>query len=162
MRGVSLLVAFALAASPAFAQDRAPNSASPIRASIDKAASAAAEQTAPMKASPSGGKSRLFWSGLVVGVAGATTSALALTVFRTEDSSTGNAPQGTYLACVAQRDSNRIYAGNQCDALKAKNLKLLWGGVALGGVGAAMMIGGLDTSAEVSPGAIAFVHRLHF
>jgi hypothetical protein len=162
MRGVSLFVAIVLTSTPAFAQERAPNRASPIQASIDKAAAAAAGQAPPMKASPSGGKSKLFWSGLVVGIAGATTSALGLTVFRTEDSSTGNAPQGTYLACVAQRDSNPIYAGNQCDALKGKNLKLLWGGVALGGVGTAMMIGGLDTSAEISPGAIAFLHRLRF
>jgi hypothetical protein len=146
-----------LTASAAFAQERAP-----IRASIERAAAGAAEQPAPMKASASGGKSRLFWSGLAVGIAGATASALGLTVLRTEDSSTGNAPAGTYQTCIAQRDGNPVYAGNQCDGLKGKNLKLVWGGVALGGVGAAMMIGGLDTSAEVTPGAIAFVHRLHF
>jgi hypothetical protein len=157
MRGVSVFVACALTASQAFAQERGP-----IRASIDKAAAAAVEQPAPMKAGSPAGKSKLFWSGLAVGVAGATTAALGLTAFRTEDSSTGNAPQGAYLACVAQRDSNPIYAGNQCDGLKGKNLKLLWGGVALGGVGAAMMIGGLGTSAELSPGAIALFHRLHF
>jgi len=162
MRGICLFLGFALAASPALAQERASDSASPIRASIDKAAASAAAQTAPVKASAPGSKGTLFWSGLAVGIAGATTSALGLTVFRTEDSSTGNAPQGTYVACVAQRDSNPIYAGNQCDGLKSKNLKLLWGGVAAGSVGAAMMIGGLDTSAEISPGAIRLFHRLRF
>ena len=91
-----------------------------------------------------------------------TTSALGLTAFRTEDNSTGNAPAGTYLACVAQKNSSPVYATNQCDALKAKNLKLLWGGVAIGGLGAAMMIGGSRTSAELSSGAIGIFHHVSF
>jgi hypothetical protein len=158
MRAVSLLVAITLTASPALAQQPAP-----IRASIEKAAEAAAQTPAqPKSGSASAQKSGLFWSGLALAVAGVTTSALGLTVLRTEDNSTGNAPAGAYKACVALRDSNPIYAGNQCDALKAKNLKLLWGGVALSGVGAALMITGRDTSAELSPGTIAVFHRLHF
>ena len=91
-----------------------------------------------------------------------TTSALGLTAFRTEDSSTGNAPNGTYLACVAQKNSNPIYATNQCDALKGKNLELLWGGVALGGLGAALMISGTNTSAELSSGSIGLFSSLAF
>lgn len=159
MRAVSLLVAVTLTASPAIAQQQAS-----IRASIDKAVETATRQTAaqPKSARESGQKGRLFWSGLALGVAGVTTSALGLTAFRTEDTSTGNAPDGTYLACVAQRDSNPIYATNQCDALKGKNLKLLWGGVAIGGVGAALMIGGHNTSPELSPGTIGLVHRWRF
>jgi hypothetical protein len=97
-----------------------------------------------------------------MGVAGVTTSALGLTAFRTEDSSSGNAPKGTYQACVAQKNSSPVYATNQCDALKGKNLKLLWGGVALSGLGAAMMIGGSRTSAQVSAGAIGIFHHLNF
>jgi hypothetical protein len=158
MRAVSLLVAITLTASPAFAQQPAP-----IRASIEKAAEAAAQTPAqPASDNAASRKRGLFWSGLALGVAGVTTSALGLTAFRTEDTSTGNAPDGTYKACAALRDSNPIYATNQCDGLKGKNLKLLWGGVALSGVGAALMISGHNTSAELSPGAIAVFHRLHF
>ena len=41
-----------------------------------------------------------------------------------------------------------------------KNLKLLWGGVALGGLGAVLMITGTHTYAELSSGAIGvFYHR---
>ena len=158
MRVVSMLVAIALTASPAVAQQ-----AQPIRASIARAAQTSAEQTPPQpKAGPSAKKGVLFWSGLAVGIAGVTTSALGVTALRTEDSSTGNAPAGTYLACVAQQNSSPIYATNQCDALKGKNLKLLWGGVAIGGLGAAMMIGGSRTSAHVSAGAIGIFHHLDF
>jgi hypothetical protein len=97
-----------------------------------------------------------------VGVAGVTTSTLGLTALRTDHTSTGNAPDETYLACVAQKNSDPIYATNQCGALKGKNLKLLWGGVALGGAGAALMISGRHTSAELSPGTIALFHRWQF
>src|SRR6476659_11308179 len=85
-----------------------------------------------------------------------------LTVFRTEDSSTGNAPRSTYLACVEQKNSNAVYAPNQCDALKGKNLKLLWGGVALGGLGAVLMITGSHTYAELSSGAIGVFYLRKF
>ena len=157
MRAVSLLVAITLTASPAFAQQPAP-----IRASIEKAAEAAAQTPAqPEGGKASGQKIGLFWSGVALAVAGATTSALGLTAFRTEDTSTGNAPAGTYKACVALRDSNPIYAGNQCDGLRGKNLKLLWGGVAIAGVGGALMISS-NTSAELSPGSIGFFHRWRF
>jgi hypothetical protein len=159
MKAAALLVVMALAASPVLAQEPAP-----IQASIAKAALDVAAQTPPRPASgrESKGKGGLFWSGLALGVAGVTTSVLGLTVFRTEDSSTGNAPTGTYAACVAQKNSNPIYATNQCDGLKAKNLKLLWGGVAISGVGAALMIRGSNTSAELSPTAIGFFHHWHF
>jgi hypothetical protein len=157
MRIMSAWVAIALTAAPVAAQQPQP-----IHASIARAAETAAQQPAPAKASPSAKKGVLFWSGLAVGVAGITTAALGVTALRTEDSSTGNAPQGTYLACVAQRNSDPIYATNQCDGLKAKNLKLLWGGVAIGGLGAAMMIGGSRTSAELSSGAFGIFHHVKF
>ena len=156
MRAVSLLVTITLTASPALAQQPAP-----IRASIEKAAEAAAQTPAQPTSKASGQKSGLFWSGLALAVAGVTTSALGLTVMRTENNSTGNAPAGAYQACVALKNSDPIYATNQCDGLKAKNLKLLWGGVALSGVGAALMISG-NTSAELSPGTIGFFHRFRF
>ena len=158
MKAAALLVVIALTATPVAAQERAP-----IHASIAKAAHASAEQS-PRSAegrSPAGGRA-LFWSGLALGVAGVTTSVLGLTVLRTEDSSTGNAPKGTYAACVAQKNSNPVYATNQCDALKGKNLALLWGGVALSGVGAVLMIRGSRTSADLTPNSIGLFHHFSF
>ena len=159
MRAVSVVVSIMLVASPVLAQPRGP-----IGAAIDKAARDEADQTParPTAGPGSGGKGARFWSGLGLGIAGVTMSALGLTVFRTEDSSTGNAPAGAYQACVSLRNSNPIYASSQCDALKGKNLKLLWGGVALGGVGAVLMIAGSRTSAELSPDAVGIFHHLRF
>jgi hypothetical protein len=147
-RVVTLLLVITFAGTPVFAQDQ------PIHKSIDRAA-AAAEQAEPSH------HNAMFWSGLALGVAGATTAVLGLTAFRVEDSSTGNAPKGTYQACVAQQ-ADPIYAGNQCNGLKAKNLGMLWGGVAVGAAGAALMIRGAHTSAEVQPGAIRIVNRIRF
>jgi len=94
-------------------------------------------------------------------VAGATTAVLGTTVYRVEDSSTGNAPPNAYQTCVAQK-KDPVYASNQCDALKAKNVKLLTTGAVLGVVGAALMIGSAHTSAEISPGLVRFLHRVRF
>ncbi len=107
------------------------------------------------------GRGPLFWSGLAIGLAGVTASVLGVTAFRVDDSSTGNAPVGTYQACVAQR-SDPIYATNNCDGLKAKNRGLLWGGVAAGAVGAALMIGSTHTSAEITASGIRVVHTIRF
>jgi hypothetical protein len=157
MRAVCLLLAITLSASPVFAQQRAP-----IRASIDNAVETIASGKDTAAAVDGGGRSKLFWSGLAVSVAGVTTSALGLTAFRVENTSTGNAPDGTYRACVAQRDTDPIYASNQCDVLKAKNLKLLWGGVAIAGAGLSMMILGNGTSAQITRGGVGIVHRVRF
>ncbi len=157
MRAVCLLVAIALSASPVFAQQRAP-----IHASIERAAEAVASAKDASANVDGGGRSTLFWSGLVVGIAGVTTSALGMTAYRTDETSTGNAPDGTYRACVAQRDSNPIYATNQCGALKGKNLKLLWGGVAIAGAGLSMMILGTDTSAQITRDGVGLFHRVRF
>jgi len=159
MKAAALLVVIALTATPVVAQEAAP-----IHASIARAAHESAAQSPPRSAdgaSASGGRA-LFWSGLALGVAGVTTSVLGLTVLRTEDSSTGNAPKGTYAACVAQKNSNPVYATNQCDALKGKNLALLWGGVALSGVGAVLMIRGSRTSADLTPNSIGLFHHFSF
>src|SRR3982751_1462176 len=105
MRVLSLCVVAVLCASPAAAQQ------SPIHASLDRAAHAAAQRPAgtPM-ARPHAKRSALFWSGLAVGVAGVTTSTLGLTALRTERTSTGNAPDATYRDCVARRDGDPLYA----------------------------------------------------
>ena len=158
MRVLSLCVAAVLCASPVTAQQ------TPIRTSLDRAAQAAARppggETSSAATHPK--RSALFWTGLAVGVAGVTTSTLGLTVLRTESTSTGNAPDATYQNCVALRDSNPVYASSQCGALKGKNLGLLWGGVAVAGAGAALMIRGHHTSAELSPGRIGLFHRWAF
>jgi hypothetical protein len=107
------------------------------------------------------GRRAMFWSGIALGIAGVTMSVLGVTVARVEDSSSGNSPIGTYQACVAQK-SNPIYATNNCDVLKGKNRPLLWGGAALGGVGAVLIIGGTGTSAQVSRGAVGLFHTIRF
>ena len=150
---VTLLLVIAFAASPAIAQDQ-PS----IQKSIEHAAAAAAAEQ-PTHATAH--KGTMFWSGLALGIAGATTATLGLTAFRVEDSSTGNAPAGTFQACVAQK-ADPIYAANQCDALKAKNLGMLWGGVAVGAAGAVLMIRGVQTSAELQPGALRVLSRIRF
>ena len=151
MKAVALALLATLAASPALAQqsDR----------SIAKSAAAAAAAVAAERDS-AGNRGTLFWSGLALGSAGVATSVLAVTVARVEDNSTGNAPSGAYQACVAQK-RDPIYAGNNCEALKAKNVKMLAAGVAVGAAGVALMIGS-HTSAEISPGVVRFVHRIRF
>ena len=151
MRVVTLVLAFVFAAGPLFAQDR-PS----IRKSIEHAAAAAAEQSIRTDT-----RGPMIWSGIALGIAGATTAALGLTAFRVEDSSSGNAPRGTYQACVAQK-ADPVYANNQCDALKGKNLKLLWGGAAVSALGAALVIRGVETRAELEPGTVRFLNRIRF
>src|SRR5690349_1205204 len=149
MKVIALALVVALAATPAFAQP----SDHPISKSVEKAAAAmAAEQ-----GSHDGGHGALFWSGLALGIAGVATGIVAVTTARVEDTSTGNAPPSTYQACVAQK-SDPVYATNACDGLKAKNVKVLSAGVAIGAAGAAMMIAGSRTSAEISPGTIRFTY----
>jgi hypothetical protein len=155
MRVAAVLLLFVFTSVQVLAEESFP-----IRNSINRAAAAAAldEQT---PTTPGGRRAGLFWSGLALGIAGATTSVLGLTALRVEESSSGNAPKNAYQACVAQK-SDPIYATNQCDALKGKNLKLLWGGVAIGAVGAAMIIGSKNAQAEVEPGAVRVVKRFRF
>jgi len=151
MKAVVFSLAVALSATPALAQ----SADHPISDSAAKAASSAA-------ADPSnGGRSTLFWSGLAIGLAGVTTVVVATTVARVEDKSTGNAPATAYQACVAQK-SDPVYATNNCNGLKGKNVPLLAAGTAIGAAGAALMIAGSHTSAEISPGVIRFGYRFRF
>jgi hypothetical protein len=152
MKSLATLLAFALTVSPALAQE-----GQPIRDGVAKAADTLAAQPAER-----GGRGRLFWPGVAVGAAGVTTAVLAATVFRIESDSAGNSPASTYSECVAQKNSIPAYAGNDCNALKGKNTKLMWGGVALGAVGAVMTIGGAQTGAQLEPGVVRFVHRVRF
>jgi hypothetical protein len=136
---------------------RAQEPARSIRASAARAAATVAADQTPDRP----GRGVLFWSGVALGAAGVTTAVLGVTVARVERSSTGNAPAGAYQACVAQtRDP--IYATNQCDELKGKNRALLWGGVAIGAAGAAILIADRGVHAEISAGAARIFHVVRF
>ncbi len=106
MRRVSMLLVLVLTAPPAFAQEKPTPSSDEHRGAM-------------------------FWSGIVLGAAGVATSVVGVTVNRVGESSTGNAPAGTYQACVAQQ-RDPVYATNNCDVLKGKNRALLWTGVTVG------------------------------
>jgi hypothetical protein len=152
MKVSALVLIGALWASPALAQA----SQQPIAESVSKAVKAAA--SAP-ESQP--GRRKLFWPGLALGIAGVSTSVVAATVARVDNNSTGNAPSAAYQACVAQK-RDPIYAGNNCDALKAKNVKLLAAGVAMGAAGGALVIAGSRTSADLGSGVIRLLYRIRF
>ena len=104
----------------------------------------------------------MFWTGLALGIAGIATSVAAVTVARVDDSSTGNAPPGTYQACVAQQAADPIYASNSCEALKAKNVPMLWSGVAVGALGGVLMIRSSNTRAEITTSGFRPSHTVKF
>jgi len=137
MKTVSMLLILALAATPAFAQEKPPTG------------------------SADNNRGPMFWSGLVLGAAGVTTAVVGLTVDRVSESSTGNAPPGAYQACVAQQ-RDPVYATNNCNALKGKNRTLLWTGVTVAALGAVLTIGGARTHAEISPGFVRLLHTIRF
>ena len=136
MRRVSMLLVLALAATPALAQEKPTASSSEHRGAM-------------------------FWSGIALGVAGVATSVVGVTVDRVGESSTGNAPAGTYQACVTQQ-RDPVYATNNCDVLKGKNRALLWTGVTVAALGAVLTIGGARTHAELSPGFVRLLHTIRF
>jgi len=152
MKTLATLLAFTLTASSVRAEERQP-----IREGVAKAADTLAAQPAERT-----GRGKLFWPGVAVGAAGVTTALLAVSVFRIESDSAGNSPASTYSECVTQKNSIPAYAGNDCNALRGKNTKLMWGGVALGAVGAVMTIGSAQTGAQIEPGVIRLVHRFRF
>ncbi len=152
MRIVSLMLMLTVAVTPVLAQEPLAS----IRSLAEKEASALAAQP-----QANTGRTALFWSGVALGAAGVTTAVLGVTAYRVEDSSTGNAPPGAYQACVAQK-IDPVYATNDCDALKGKNRAMLWSGVAIGAVGAALVIGGTHTSADVSMGGVRLLHTVRF
>jgi hypothetical protein len=117
----------------------------------------------PQTSEPSSHATRgMFWTGLALGIAGVVTSVAAVTVARVEDSSTGNAPPGTYQACVAQKAADPIYASNNCNGLKAKNVPMLWSGVAAGALGGVLMIRGSNTRAEITTNGFRLSHAVKF
>jgi hypothetical protein len=136
MRSVSMVLVLVLAATPAFAQEKPTASSGEHRGAM-------------------------FWSGIALGVAGVATAVAGVTVDRVGDTSTGNAPAGSYQACVAQQ-RDPVYATNNCDVLKGKNRTLLWTGVTVAARGAVLTIGGAHTHAELSPGFVRLLHTIRF
>ena len=136
MRSVSMLLVLVLAAAPVLAQEKPTASSSEHRGAM-------------------------FWSGIALGAAGVATAVAGVTGDRVGDTSTGNAPAGTYQACVAQK-RDPVYATNNCDVLKGKNRALLWTGVTVAALGAVLTIGGAHTNAELSPGFVRLLHTIRF
>ena len=136
MRRVSMLLVLVLAAAPAFAQEKPTSTSGEHRGAM-------------------------FWSGIALGAAGVATAVVGVTTNRVGNTSTGNAPAGTYEACVAQQ-RDPVYATNNCDVLKGKNRALLWTGVTVAALGAALTIGGAHTHAELSPGFVRLLHTIRF
>ena len=124
-------------------------------------ATPALAQEKPRTTSSSDSRGAMFWSGLALGAAGVATAVVGVTVDRVGESSTGNAPAGTYQACVAQQ-RDPVYATNNCDVLKGKNRALLWTGVTVAALGAVLTIGGARTHAELSPGFVRLLHTIRF
>jgi hypothetical protein len=122
----------------------------------------AAAAAAAAQAAPAGGRGKLFWPGIAIGVTGATLATLALTSLRVESRSAGNSPDGLYRECVARATANPVYATSDCNALKGANEKLMWSGVVLGAVGGALVIGGLNTHAQITPAGLRVTHRIRF
>ena len=55
-----------------------------------------------------------------------------------------------------------ITARGGSKGVPGKNLKLLWGGVAIAGAGLGMMILGTNTSAQITRDGVGLFHRVRF
>lgn len=153
MRTLALFLVFLSSAGPSFAQQGTP--------SIMDSVGLAVQQSTPPKVPPPR-RGRWLWPGVVIGASGTTASLLALTALRVEHRSAGNSPDRLYRDCVELASTNPIYATNDCSPLKGANMKLLWTGVAAGALGAVMIIGSIDTNAQLVPGGVRVTHRIQF
>lgn len=153
-QAVTSLLITGLLASPAIA---GPS----ISESATRAARAAADAQAPpaIKQTQRG----RFITGMIVAGAGGAAIILGTTAFRTEDSTSGNAPAGAYASCVALKTTNPVYRGNDCDALKGPNKAMVIGGAvaAAGGV-ALMMSATAHDSVSFGPTRLVYRHRFLF
>jgi len=150
---VSLLLVTGLLSSPVIA---GPS----INESATRAARAAADRQpqAPITQRQRG----RFFTGASIAAAGGAAIILGTTAFRTEDSTSGNAPAGAYQSCVALK-TNPVYTGNDCDPLKGPNKAAVIGGAiaAAGGV-ALMMSATAHDSVTFGPGRLVYRHRFSF
>ena len=153
-QAVSLVLLTGLLASPAIA---GPS----ISESATRAARAAAGNTQAQPAVQPVQRGR-FISGIIVAGAGGAAIILGTTAFRTEDSTSGNAPVGAFQSCVALK-TNPVYRGNECDSLKGPNRAMVIGGAvaAAGGV-ALMMSATAHDSVSFGPTRLVYRHRFSF
>jgi len=150
-QSVTLLLITGLLASPAIA---GPS----INESATRAARAAADAQAP-PAIKQVQRGRLI-TGIMVAGAGGAAIILGTTAFRTEDTTSGNAPAGAYASCVALK-TNPVYRGNDCDALKGPNKAAVIGGAIAAASGVALMMSATAHD-SVSIGATRLVYRHRF
>jgi hypothetical protein len=152
-QAVTFLLITGLLASPAIAGPSFFESAT-------RAARAAADAQAPpaIKQVQRG----RFITGIMVAGAGGAAIVLGTTAFRTEDSTSGNAPASAYQSCVALK-TNPVYRGNDCDALKGPNKAMVIGGAVATAAGVALMMSATaPDSVSVGPTRLVYRHRLSF
>ena len=152
-QAVTLLLITGLLASPAIA---GPS----INESATRAARAAANTQAPppIKEVQRG----RFITGIIVAGAGGASIILGTTAFRTEDSTSGNAPASAYQSCVALK-TNPVYRGNDCDALKGPNKAAVIGGAIAAASGVALMMSATaHDSVSFGPTRLVYRHRFSF
>lgn len=151
---VCIVLALELVSLPALAQQ-------PIRDSARKAAVAAAREAGTASASDAGRGPR-FWTGAILGAAGGAAIILGTTAIKSEDTASGNTPQGAFQDCVA-RTSNPVYRGNQCDDLRGPTTGLVYGGIAAAAAGITLMLMGSPLSdLEFGPRTVRVRHHLKF
>ena len=145
-----LVLAFAVSASPAWAQQ---STKQPLRDSAAAQAAAAPAQAA---------RRPLFLTGVVLGLAGGTAIILGSTVAKSSDSTSGNTPEGVFDACESLK-ANPVYRGNECSVLKGPNTALVIGGVIAAATGVTLaLIGSPHSSVTFGPGIVRFRHRVTF
>lgn len=104
----------------------------------------------------------MFVTGIVLGLAGGAAIVLGGTVARTSDSTSGNTPEGAFAGCESLQ-SNPVYAGNQCGALKGPNTALVIGGAIAAAAGVTLaIIGAPNSSVVVGPGVVRFRQHISF
>ena len=153
-QAVSLLLVSGLSASPVFAGPT-------IGESVTRAARAAAENAPPQPPIKQRQRGR-FITGVAVAAAGGAAIILGTTAFRTEDTTSGNAPAGAYQSCVALK-TNPVYRGNDCDALKGPNKAAVIGGAIAAASGVALMMSATARdSVTFGPTRLVYRHRVSF
>jgi len=151
---VSMLLVTGLLASPAMA---GPS----LHESATRAARAAAEKIQAQAAANQVQRGR-FMTGIIVAGAGGAAIILGTTAFRTEDATSGNAPVGSYQACVALK-TNPVYRNNDCDSLKGPNKAAVIGGAIAAASGVALMMSATaHDSVSVGPARLVYRHRFSF
>jgi hypothetical protein len=149
-RPVCVLLAWLVASAPALAQQP-----------LHESARRAAEQAAVTAQAGGSNRARVV-GGAILAAAGGAAIVLGMTTFTTADATSGNAPEGAYDACVAQR-ANPVYRGNDCDVLKGPQKGLVIGGTVAAASGVLLMLLGQPRSSiDIGPGGFTIRRTLTF